>query len=139
MIKKYIIFIIIFIFLSILCIGDNFVNGNGDTVFDNCPEEVNLNQADADGDGIGDACDNDTIYGYISGAFFDGLNVDIAVFDCGSDLIIDTVITDEDGYYSMGDLEENWYFVYPNDEWYVFIPQYIIVKIGYPMWEKEDY
>ena len=68
---------------------------------------------------------------------------DISLFDhINRELIIDiidTVITDEDGYYSMGDLEENWYFVYPNDEWYVFIPQYIIVKIGYPMWEKEDY
>jgi hypothetical protein len=33
---------------------------------DNCPEISNPGQQDADHDSIGDACDDDTIYGYIS-------------------------------------------------------------------------
>ena len=43
--------------------------------------------------------------------------------------IIATLITDEDGYYSIGDLEDNWYQVFPEDYDYIFVPNSAILKI----------
>ncbi|MCA9561767.1 MAG: thrombospondin type 3 repeat-containing protein, partial [Myxococcales bacterium] len=71
---------------------DTPADGESDGVcdpLDNCPAAVNADQADADGDGIGDACDEDT-----DGDGF-GDAVEVA---CGSDPeVAASVPTDSDG------------------------------------------
>jgi hypothetical protein len=97
---------------------------------DNCPGTPNPGQQDADDDGTGDVCDDDTIYGYISGEFKEGIDVNIAAASCEGPTIIATLITDEDGYYSIGDLEDNWYEVFPEDYDYTFVPNVAAIKIS---------
>jgi hypothetical protein len=97
---------------------------------DNCPSNSNPDQQDVDSDGIGDACDDDTIYGYFSGEFKEGINMNIAIVTCSSSMVIATLITDEDGYYSIGDLKDNWYEVSPEDSDYVFVPNSASVKVS---------
>jgi hypothetical protein len=97
---------------------------------DNCPGTSNPGQQDVDNDGTGDACDDNTIYGYISGRFIAGIDVNISIVTCSSPIIIYTLITDEDGYYAIGGLEDNWYEVTPEDYDYTFYPNSAYVPIS---------
>ena len=107
----------------------DFDNDGIGNYYDNCPETPNPRQLDADGDDIGDVCDDDTIYGYISGEFKDGVNLTISIVGCSMEETIDTLITDEKGYYSIGDLDDNWYRITPWDSDYIFVPNAVIVPI----------
>ncbi len=109
-------------------------DSDGDNIFDyvdNCQNTYNPIQFDADNDGTGDACDADTVYGTISGDIKRGVTVNIYRTTCGGDVLIDTTSTDQNGYYSFGDLESGKLFIvltagsysfYPVSSWPV-IPQ----------------
>ena len=43
--------------------------------------------------------------------------------------IVDIIITDEDGYYAIGNLEDNWYQIIPEDYDYIFSPNFAYASI----------
>jgi hypothetical protein len=80
------------------------------------------NMPDVDDDGVPDAYDNDTLWGFISGINKVGVPITIAI-------VIDVVGTDEDGYYAFGPLEEGDHVIVPeptdNNTW--FAPRFEIM------------
>ena len=48
--------------------GDTIPDGR-----DNCPDKANSGHEDVESDGIGDGCDNDTIYGTVTGDVYEGI------------------------------------------------------------------
>ncbi len=82
-------------------------------VCDNCEDIFNPDQEDADTDGTGDICDADTVYGSVSGAVKEGIFVGIYTSSCGGNLLAASTLTDSEGYYSLGGLENGRYFLIP--------------------------
>ena len=55
--------------------------------------------------------------------------MNISTVNCSMKETIDNLITDEDGYYSIGDLEDNMYIVTPWNYDFTFVPNFAIAKI----------
>jgi hypothetical protein len=109
-----------------------FCDNDNDTVYDdtdNCPNIYNPNQEDIDSDGTGDSCDNDTIYGNISGDVQEGVSIDISVYTCGVGELIATITTNAEGYYAFGGLENDTYGIYPQHANYIFSRPAIVLDI----------
>jgi hypothetical protein len=104
------------------CDNDNDTVAN---VVDNCPNVANLDQEDADTDGTGDVCDNDTLYGTVSGDADIGIDVKLYRVSCGADLLVTSDETDVNGYYSFGNLEDLVYKIMPVDVDYTFVPEFL--------------
>jgi hypothetical protein len=91
---------------------DDCADGDADSVCDdedNCPTVSNTGQEDADDDTIGDVCDDDTIYGTISGAA--GVTLEIWTINCGITSPVGEPVTDSEGDYSFGELEPGRYLL----------------------------
>lgn len=105
---------------------------------DNCPDVANHNQKDADTDDEGDMCDPDTIYGTISGDIQEGIPVNIDIVLCGASQPYATVVTDAQGYYALGDVENGRHLVLPDNASYSFgnykwvdIPQTVVQSFDF--------
>ena len=104
-------------------------DGDGDGVEscgDNCPDVENPLQEDVDDNGIGDACDPTTIYGYITGEGVDGVAVTVSK----DGVEIASILTGGDGYYAVGGLESGGeYYVLPLKADYRFDPTDALVVL----------
>jgi len=96
---------------------------------DNCPNTANSNQFDDDNDGIGDACDNDTIYGTVSGDVQAGVSIDINFYSCGLGELVATTTTNAEGYYAAGGLENGKYGIYLQHSNYILSPTAVVLQI----------
>jgi hypothetical protein len=138
--KQTFISILSFIIL-VFFVGPAFAldaDGDGiDDAVDNCLSYSNPDQKDVDTDGLGDICDPDTVYGYVTGDVQAGIVVNVYVLNCGAPQPYATVTTDTQGYYATGALATGRYFVGPDDAGYSFAPGGGWVDI--PQTESQSY
>ena len=85
-------------------------------------------QRDVDVDGIGDVCDPDTIYGYITGFKIDGVEISLMA---ANGLPFGSAVSDAVGYFAFGSLMPADYIVVPQpvEFLYAFIPPSLSVTI----------
>jgi hypothetical protein len=110
---------------------------------DNCPAVSNANQEDVDIDGVGDFCDADTVYGYISGIPGDsqeGAIVRIYKPSCGGDIELASDTTDSEGYYSLfGNLGTGYRTLVPELSGYTFVPEVDYPKMPQAVIQSYDF
>ena len=54
-----------------------------------------------DNDATGDVCDDDTIYGHVTGDIQEDVSIEINITSCGGTIYIGSTLTDSDGYYAF--------------------------------------
>jgi hypothetical protein len=114
--------------------GDGMPDAN-----DNCPTVSNSRQRDADGDGIGNICDNDSINGTINADTSMTATIKIYKPSCGGDELVGT-LTAYAGYnynYSFNGLEDGRYLIVATKSGYDFNPGGYWVDI--PQTEIQSY
>jgi hypothetical protein len=99
--------------------GDSDIDAICDDI-DNCISIPNHLQKDSDIDGTGDACDTDTISGYVEGVVQNGATVNLYIQSCGAPQPYATAITEAKGYYAIGGLENGKYLVTAEKADYTF-------------------
>jgi hypothetical protein len=105
---------------------------------DNCPEVANPNQEDVDINDIGDACDNNTIYGTISGDIQAGVEVTLKIYSCGL-VDLEGTTTNAEGYYAFGGLQNCSYAVVIEDDNYLFDPTYKVIQMPQSVIQPHDF
>jgi hypothetical protein len=96
---------------------------------DNCQEVANFGQEDVDNDDVGDACDNGTISGFVSGDIQGDVIVGLYRPTCGVATLIRTKKTSSTGYYAFGYLNTGFYMIVPHHFSYSFAPETITTII----------
>ncbi len=103
------------------------------------PQFLPLDFEDTDSDGTVDAADPDTIYGNITGDVQEGVTVNIYKVNCGGDINIGSPVTNSDGDYSFGNLENGRYFLVADYEGVEFAPAGIWVDIPQAFPQSYDF
>jgi hypothetical protein len=81
----------------------------------------------------------DTIHGTISGDIQSGVTVEIYTPNCGGDVLAGNPVTNSNGYYSLGGLENGRYIFVVDYVGYSFLPIYGWVDIPQTVIQSFDF
>jgi hypothetical protein len=118
--------------------NDGILNADDNCLNVSNPDQKNVDEETEIGTEIlGDVCDDDTIYGTISGDAQEDVAISIEVYTCGMGELIATTTTNAEGYYAFGNLENDKYGIYPQNASYNFSPRTVVLDI--PQTEIQSY